>query len=194
MQSLDGTKAPRRRRTFTVSLAVITVFSALIALGTILSVPLPPPLYELDWSPAVFLALAVLVDAPTAFGATALGSFIGEAFNVAYRGAGSPIYPFGMIWARGPEVFIIAWAKGKGTKTLALTMVGATVFETLAFFFSDWAFYFYGLFQYTSYPSLWASFAPASLDFFTMLDAAYIPVAFVLIRAARPAFERLGYR
>ncbi len=175
------------------SLAVLAVFSALIALGTILSIPLPAPLYELTWSPAIYLALAVLIDAPTAFGATALGSFIGEAFNVAFRGGGSPIYPFGMIWARGPEVFIVAWAKRKGRRTLVLAMVGATVFETLGFFFSDWAFYYYGLFSYTAYPSLTASFGVASLDFFTMLDLLYIPVALLVIREAGPAFRRLGY-
>lgn len=190
----DATKSPQGPRSLAVSLAVVVVFSALIAVATILSIPLPAPLYELTWSPPIYLALATLADAYTAFEATALGSFLGEAFNVAFRGGGSPIYPFGMIWARGPEVFIVAWAKRKGTKTLLLAMVAATAFETLAFFFSDWAFYFYGLFQYGSPTTLAAAFGLASIDFATMLDLAFIPVALVLIKAARPAFQRLGYR
>jgi hypothetical protein len=119
------------------SLAVVGIFSALIAVGTIISIPLPYPLYELTWSPAIILALAVLVDSVTAFDATAIGSFVGEAINVGFRG-GSPIYPFGIVWARAPEVFIVAWARQKGTRALVVAMVGATVFETLAFFFSDW--------------------------------------------------------
>jgi hypothetical protein len=178
---------------------VIAVFSALIALGTILSIPLPPPLYEITWSPSIYLSLAVLVDSATAFDATAMGGFIGEAFNVAFRGGGSPIYPFGMVWARGPEVFIVAWAKQKGTRALVVAMIGATVFETLAFFFSDWAFYNYGLFGYVCSngsvcTSTLAAYGLASADFFTMLDLAFIPVALVLVRVAKPSFRRLGFR
>jgi len=174
------------------ALAVIAVFSALIALGTILSIPLPAPLYEITWSPAVYLALAILADSATAFSATAMGGFIGEAFNVAFRGGGSPIYPFGIVWARGPEVFIVAWARHRGTKTLVIAMACATVFETLAFFFSDWAFYSYGLFSY-SVGSGQTSLGLASADFFTMVDLAFIRAALALIRAARPSFRRLGF-
>jgi hypothetical protein len=93
-----------------VRLAVIAVFAALIALGTVLSIPLPPPLFEITWSPAIYLALAALTDQWSAFSATAIGSFLGEAYNVAYKAGGSPIYPFGMVWARAPEVLIVAWA------------------------------------------------------------------------------------
>jgi hypothetical protein len=181
------------------TLAVVAVFSALIALGTILSIPLPPPLYEITWSPPIYLALAALVDSATAFDATAIGGFIGEAFNVAYRGGGSPIYPFGIVWARGPEVFIVAWAKRRGTRALVIAMIGATVFETLAFFLSDWAFYNYGLFGYVCSngsvcTNAFAAFGLASTDFFTMVDVAFIPVALLLIKAARPSFRRLGFR
>jgi hypothetical protein len=174
-------------------LAVVGVFSALIALGTILSIPLPPPLYEITWAPPIYFALAVLTDTWTAFDATVIGGFLGEAFNVAFKGGGSPIYPFGMVWARGPEVFIIAWAKNKGPRTLALAMAGATVFETLAFFFPDWTFYYYGLFQYGSPTGIYTSFTYAAPDFATLLDLLFIPVAFLLIRQARPAFKRLGF-
>lgn len=184
--------APDMRPKKSTSLAVVVVFSALIALGTVVSIPLPAPIYEITWAPAIYFMLAVVVDSYTAFGATAIGGFIGEAINISLRG-GSPIYPFGMIWARGPEVFIIAWAKHRGRKALALAMVAATVFETLAFFFPDWAFYAYGLFQYGSPTTLAASFGYAAYDFATLIDVVFIPVAFLLIRSARPAFRRLGY-
>jgi hypothetical protein len=77
-------------------------------------------------------------------------------------------------------------------------MVAATVFETLAFFFSDWAFYAYGLFGYVCSnglvcTNLWSALGLASLDFLTMLDLIFIPVALILVRAARPAFKRLGF-
>ncbi len=155
-------------------------------------IPLPLPLYEITWAPAVYLALAVLADTWTAFDATVIGGFIGEAVNVGFRG-GSPIFPFGIVWARGPEIFIVAWARQRGTKTLVAAMAGATVFETLAFFFPDWAFYLFGAFQYGSPTDVTQAFWLAFSDFGTLLDLAFIPVAFVLIRAARPAFRRLGY-
>jgi hypothetical protein len=175
-----------------VVLSVTAVFGALIAIGTFFSVPLPPPLYEITWSPAIYLALSAMVDIPTAASAIGIGSFIGEAVNISVKG-GSPIYPFGMLWARVPEAIIVGWARNKGTKTLAGAMVLATVFETLAFFFSDWLFYTYGLFQYGSPTSATVALSSASLDFFTMVDVAFIPVALGIIRAAGPAFKRLGF-
>jgi len=180
-----------------VTLAVTAVFSALIAVGTMIIIPLPKPLAEITLAPAIYLALAVLSDRWTAFNATAIGSFIGETLNgVLY---GYPlIYSFGIVWARAPEVLIVAWARRRGTKALVAAMVGATIFETLAFFLSDWAFYFYGLFGYVCNSgavcsSIWDAYALASLDFLTMLDLIFIPVALVIIRASRPSFRRLGF-
>ena len=175
-------------------LALVAVFSALISVCTIIAIPLPPPLYEITLSPAIYFALAVLVDKWDAFSATAIGGFAGELFNIATKPGGSPIYPFGMIWARAPEVFIIAWAANKGRSTLALAMVLATVYETFAFFVPDWLFYTYGLFSYGSPMSVSAGFTAALPDLFTMVDALYIPIAFGIIKAAGPAFERLGWR
>ena len=92
------TKPTKSRR-----LALVAVFSAVIAVCTIIAIPLPPPLFEITLAPAVYLALAALVDKWDAFSATAIGGFVGELFNITTRG-GSPIYPFGMVWARAPEV------------------------------------------------------------------------------------------
>lgn len=177
-----------------VRIAVASVFASLIALGTFLSFPMPAPLYEITWSPAIYLALAVLTDQSTAFSATAIGGFIGEAINVAYKGGGSPIYPFGMVWARAPEVLIVVWGARKGRKWLAVSMVVATAFETLAFFFPDWLFYTYGLFQYGSPESVTKGLFAALPDFGTLADLVWVPVAFGLIYAAGPAFRRLGFR
>jgi uncharacterized membrane protein len=190
----EGSQGPgaedRPKRSTT--LAVIAVFSALITVGTVLAIPLPLPLYEITLSPPIYLALAAMVDSYTAFDATAIGGFLGEAINISFRG-GSPIYPFGMVWARAPEVFIVAWARNKGERTLALAMAAATVFETLAFFFPDWAFYLFGLFQYGSPTNVTQAFVYAAPDLGTLVDLAFIPVAILIIRRASPAFRRLGY-
>lgn len=176
-----------------VNLAVIIVFSALIALGTFLSIKLPNPLGEITWSPPVYMALSILVGPWTSFTATAVGSFLGESLNVAYFGWPA-IYAPGIVWARAPEALIIGWARKRGPRAWVASMVLATVFETMLFFFPDSFFYAFGLFGYGS-PMSWAKgFATASPDLLTMLDLAFIPVALLIIRAARPAFRRLGYR
>jgi len=176
-----------------LKLALASVFAAIIALGTILSFPLPPPIFEITWSPAIFLALAVLADRWTAVTATAVGSFIGELYNVSFKSGGSPIYPFGMLWARAPEVLIVAWGASRGGKWLVASMVVATVYETFAFFVSDGLFYTYGLFGYGSPTNLLGGFALALPDFATMFDLAFIPAALLIIYSARPAFRRLGF-
>jgi hypothetical protein len=174
-------------------LALVAVFSSVIAVCTIIAVPLPPPLYEITLAPAVYLALAALVDKWDAFSATAIGGFVGELFNITTRG-GSPIYPFGMVWARAPEVLIIAWAAKKGRRTLAFAMVVATVYETFAFLIPDWLFYTYGVFNYGPPTTLYSGLVSASYDLATFADLAFIPIAFAIIAGAGPAFRRLGYR
>lgn len=183
---------PAPRPTATVNLAVVIVFSALIALGTFLSIKLPTPLGEITWSPPVYMALAILVGPWTSFTATAVGSFIGETLNVAYLGWPA-IYAPGIVWARAPEALIIAWARKKGVRAWVAAMCLATVFETALFFFPDAVFYTYGLFGYGSSMRWVEGFTTASGDLLTMIDLVFIPVALVLIRAARPAFRRLGY-
>ena len=183
-------KGPRTNR----RLALVAVFSALIAVCTIIAIgPLPYPLYEITLAPAVYLALAVLTDKWDAFVATAIGGFMGELFNIATKG-GPPIYAFGMVWARAPEILIVAWAANRGRRTLALAMVAATVYETFAFLISDWIFYTYGLFGYGQPTTVYSGLVSALPDLGTMLDVLFIPIALGIVVAAAPTFRRLGYR
>ena len=163
-------------------------------MGTFFTIPVPPPVFEILWSPTVFLSLAYFTDPWTSFSATAVGGFLGEALNVAYKSGGSPIYPFGMVWATGPEVLFVYWARNRGRRTLALAMVAATVFETLGFFLTDWAFYAYGLFGYGSPADAITAFWTAFPDIpAVMIQLVYIPVVLYIIKVAAPAFKRLGF-
>jgi len=171
----------------------ISVFAALIAVSTILVIPLPPPLYEITWSPAIYMALAVLAGPWPALLATAVGSFIGEGYNIATRG-GPPIFVLGIVWARAPEALFIAWARRKDRVTLAVVMGLATVYETIAFLIPDWFFYSYGLFGYGAPTDVGTGFLAALPDILTIVDVVYIPLAFAIIRGAGPAFKRLGFQ
>lgn len=191
-----GAKGAEVRARSSTALAVTAVFSALIAVGTMIIIPLPKPLAEITIAPAIYLALAVLADRWTAFNATAIGSFIGETVNGALYGY-PLIYSFGIVWARAPEVLIVAWARKRGTKALVASMVGATVFETLAFYFSDAAFYTYGLFGYCVGVDNCYGFANGLVlalpDLATTADLVFIPVAIAIIAGAGPAFKRIGF-
>ena len=185
---LGGAIQPRA----SVRIALTAVFSALIAVGTILGIPLPPPLYEITWAPLIYLALGLLADRWTAFSATALGSFLGEAYNITSRG-GPPIFIPGIVWARAPEVLIIAWARKRGWKVVAAAMAVATLYETVAFLIPDWLFYTYGLFGYGSPVDVATGFYTALPDVFTLIDLIYVPLALGIVRAAGPAFRRIGF-
>ena len=186
----DGASRTPRSKT----LAFIVVFSALIAVTTFFSIKLPAPLGEITFSPPIYMALAVMADSYPVAVAIGVGSAIGEALNVAFFPAVFlPIYVPGMVWARAPEAFIIGWARKRSQTIIVAAMVAATVFETLAFFFPDWLFYAYGVFGYGSPTDIASSFWLASLDFGTLVDLAFIPVALVIVRAARPQFRRLGF-
>jgi len=189
-KDLPQKESPSRDTT----IAVTAIFASLVAAGTFFTIPLPPPAYEILWSPAAFLALAYFTDPLTSFTATALGGFIGEALNVAYKAGGSPIYPFGMIWATGPEILFVYWARNRGTRTLVFAMVAATVYEAFGFFLSDWAFYTYGLFGYTQASAVTAFWTAFTYDVpSTLVQVVYIPVVLYIIQAAAPAFKRLGF-
>jgi hypothetical protein len=67
-------------------------------------------------------------------------------------------------------------------------MVVATVYETLAFFFPDWFFYSFTFF-YGAPTGVLSGLSLAALDFGTLIDLVWIPVALLLIRAIRSAFS-----
>jgi hypothetical protein len=188
----EATGETRRKPSPTVVLAVVIVFSALIAISTFLSIKLPQPLGEITWAPPIYMALIVLAGPMTGMEAIAIGSFLGESLNVAWLGWPA-IYAPGIVWARAPEALIIGWARKRGTRALVASMVLATAFETLAFFFPDWLFYTYGLFGYGNPSGFSEGFYTALPDFLTLLDLLYIPLALLLIRVARPSFRRLGF-
>jgi uncharacterized membrane protein len=182
-----------KARNQTLFLAQTASFSALIAVTTALStallgIPLPPPLSEITFAPAIYLTLSVLFPRKVSFWSTAVGSAIGEAINVLIFGSApaafAVIYIPGMIWARAPEALIMNRFRRKSVVWLAFAMVIATVYETLAFFFPDWFFYSFTFF-YGAPSGVLSGLSLAAFDFGTLIDLVWIPVALLLIRTIR---------
>ena len=186
-----------KTRSNTLFLAETASFAALIAMTTavstaLLGIPLPAPLSEITFAPAIYLTIAVLYPRKVSFWSTAIGSALGEAINVLIFGSApaafAVIYIPGMIWARAPEALIMNRFRRKSSLWLAFAMVIATVYETLAFFFPDWFFYSFTFF-YGSPTGVLAGLSLAAFDFGTLIDLIWIPVALLLIKAVRSAFS-----
>ncbi len=199
-----NSSAPRRLNVETPSLTIarIGAFSALIAVGTILSnvlfgFPLPPPLSEITAAPVFYLAIAALFSRRVGFWATLVGSAVGETMNIFLfgeaPGALALTYVPGIILARAPEVLIVYRFRNRSLRFLAIGMALATVFETLVFFIIDWAVYSFTAFYCPQSPcgssGIVNGFVLASFDFGTLIDLVWIPLALALVVAARRSFN-----
>ncbi len=191
-----------KKETPTLVFARVGAFSALIAVGTILSnsilgFGLPPPLSEITLAPAFYMAIAALFSRRVSFWSTAIGSGVGEAINIFLfgiaPGAFALTYVPGIILARAPEALLIFKFRQSSLRRLAIGMGIATVFETLVFFLIDWPVYSLTAFYCLSSPcgssGLLAGFWLAAFDFGTLIDLVWIPVAIALVLAARRAFN-----
>jgi hypothetical protein len=185
-----------------LEIARIGAFSALVAVGTILSnvlfgVTLPAPLGEITAAPAFYMAIAVLFSRKISFWSTAIGSAIGESLSIFVFGQVPAVFALtfipGIILARAPESLIIYRFRGEATRLLVAGMVLATVFETIIFFLIDWPVYAFTAFYCTApgctSSGLVGGFFAASLDFATLIDLVWIPIALVLIVAVRRAYR-----
>lgn len=203
--SLGRTSATTRRfnvETPALTIARIGAFSALIAVGTILSnvlfgFPLPPPLSEITAAPVFYLAIGALFSRRIGFWSTLVGSAVGETMNIFLfgeaPGAFALSYVPGIIIARAPEALIVYAFRGRSLRFLALGMAIATAFETVAFFVIDWFVYSFTAFYCPQTPcgssGIFNGFVLASFDFGTLIDLVWIPLALALVVTARRAFN-----
>ena len=185
-----------------LDIARIGAFSALVAVGTLISnllfgITLPPPLGEITAAPAFYMAIAVLFSRKVSFWSTAIGSAVGEAVSIFVLGQVPAIFALtflpGIVLARAPETLIIYKFRDKARRVLAFGMVLATIFETMVFFLIDWPVYSFTSFYCTGPPcgasGLVGGFVAASLDFATIIDVIWIPVALILVVAAQRSFR-----
>src|SRR3989454_6635413 len=146
--------APIRRELHTnnpvLDIARIGAFSALVAVGTIISnvlfgFTLPYPLGEITAAPAFYMAIAVLFSRKVSFWSTAIGSAVGEAVSIFVLGQVPAVFALtfipGIVLARAPEALIIHRFRDATRRVLAFGMVLATIFETVVFFLIDWPVY-----------------------------------------------------
>ena len=185
-----------------LDIARIGAFSALVAVGTLISnllfgVTLPPPLGEITAAPAFYMAIAVLFSRKVSFWSTAIGSAVGEAVSIFVLGQVPAVFALtfipGIVLARAPETLIIHRFRDGTQRVLATGMVLATIFETAVFFLIDWPVYSFTSF-YCADPTCGSSgliggFIAAAPDFATIIDLVWVPVALILVVAAQRSFR-----
>jgi len=175
-------------KTRVTMIAQSAVMSSLVAVLTVASFPLPPPLSTVTLAPTAIFVGSIFLGPRVGFISALLGSAIGFTIaatigivvGAAPGSALFPIFLLGIMVARGPEGYMIGVLRKKNE---ILAMILGTVYETLAFFVID--------FFYTYPVLLGMSNAFAFFDFGTLIDLVFIVPAITVLRYLR---SQLGVR
>jgi len=153
------------------------VMSALIAVATMIAIPMPPPLSAITLAPVVIFVTSILMGPWIGLVASAIGSGIGFLAGASIGTIAVPpafLYVFlvGIVIARAPMGFMVGILR-KVNEVAA--MVDGVVTETIIFFVADW--YLFGL-----------SLAIIS-GLGTLVDLIYVPITYVILKGLRKALH-----
>jgi uncharacterized membrane protein len=158
--------------TATFKLAITSVMTALIAVTTMLAIPMPPPLSTLTLAPIAIFVAGILLGPIPALISSAIGSglgFLGGAtvgtINV-FPGY-LEIFLVGIVVARGPMGFSVGFLRKKDE---IVAMVVGVLVETVIFFLADW--YLFG-------------FEVALVTLGTLIDLVYVSISYSVLKGIR---------
>jgi uncharacterized membrane protein len=146
--------------------------AALIAVSTILAIPVPPPISTINLAPIIIFTVAILLGPVVGFTATVIGCGIGYLAGTSLGTIVAPpgllyIYLVGLIAARGPMAFIAGALRKKSEPA---GMVLGIVVEFLVFFSIDFAI---------------AGIGYAIFDLGTFVDLIFVPVTIAVLFGVR---------
>jgi len=152
--------------------ALTGIMSALIAVTTIIAIPLPPPLSTINLAPIIIFIISILLGPAIGGTSTAIGCSIGYIAGTSLGTIIVPpgalyIYLFGLVAARTPMALVVGFLRKKSEPA---GMVLGVVIETLVFFSID--FVLFGI-------------AFALFDFGTFVDLVFVPITFGVLVAVR---------
>ncbi|MGA3192983.1 MAG: ECF transporter S component [Candidatus Bathyarchaeia archaeon] len=150
--------------------ALISVLAALIAVGTVIAIPMPTPLAAITLAPIIIFVTSILLGPAAGLISTVIGSAIGYSFGSTLgtiSGGFSYWFLFGIVVARGPMGLTVGLLRKKNE---IIAMIFGVAVETLLFFGLD--FYAFG-------------FGTAILDFGTLVDLVFVPVTYGILVAVR---------
>ncbi len=152
--------------------ALTGVMAALIAVTTIIAIPLPPPLSTINLAPIIIFTVCILLGSTVGATSTAIGCAIGYLAGTSLGTIIVPpgflyVYLVGLVVARTPMALVVSFLRKKSE--IAGMVLGVTI-ETLVFFSID--FVLFGI-------------AIAVFDFGTFVDLVSIPVTFAVLIGVR---------
>jgi uncharacterized membrane protein len=150
--------------------------AALIAVATTIAIPMPPPLSTITFAPIIIFVVSILLGPSAGLVSSAIGSAIGfvggSSIGTIMVPAGYfSVFLLGIVVARGPMGFCVGLLR---KKNVIMAMILGVIVETLIFFAID--FYLFGI-------------AVAVLDFGTLVDLVFVPVAYAILLAVRKILD-----
>lgn len=157
---------------FAFKFAITSVMTALIAVTTMLGIPMPPPLSTLTLAPIAIFVTGILLGPIPALIASALGSGIGLMGGATVGTINVPsgflgIYLAGIMIARGPMGFSVGLLRKKDE---VVAMIIGVLVETAIFFSMDS--YLFG-------------FSVALIDLGTLIDLVHVSIGYSVLKGVR---------
>lgn len=156
----------------TKRVALTGVMAALIAVTTIIAIPLPPPLSTINLAPVIIFVIAILLGPVTGLTCTAVGCAVGYLAGTSLGTIIVPpgllyLYLVGLVVARGPMAVAVGVFRKKNE---VFGMVLGVIIETLIFFSIDFVLFGFGY---------------AVFDFGTFVDFIFVPITVAVLIAVR---------
>jgi uncharacterized membrane protein len=153
-------------------LAMTSIMAALVAVATMIAIPMPPPLSTITFAPIIIFIASILLGPSSGLMCAAIGSGIGFMVGSSIGTIMVPsgylyVFLLGIVIARGPMGFSVGLMRK--TNEIVAMIVGVIV-ETLIFFTIDT--YLFGV-------------AIAVLDFGTLVDLVFVPATYAVLLAVR---------
>ncbi len=160
----------------TKRLSLTGVMAALIAVTTIIAIPLPPPLSTINLAPVIIFTVCILLGPWVGFTCTVIGCGIGYLAGTSLGTIIVPpgflyIYLVGLVAARGPMALAVG---GLRKKSEPAGMVLGVVIETMIFFSIDFILFGLGF---------------ALFDLGTFVDLVFVPITVAVLIAIRRIFD-----
>jgi uncharacterized membrane protein len=146
--------------------------AALIAVVTMIAIPMPPPLSTITFAPIIIFITSILLGPSTGLVCAAIGSAIGFMGGSSIGTIMVPsgylyVFLLGIVVARGPMGFSVGLLRKKNE---IVAMIVGVIVETLIFFTMDA--YLFGI-------------AIAVLDFGTLVDLMFVPATYAVLLVVR---------
>ncbi|HMF34372.1 MAG TPA: ECF transporter S component [Candidatus Lokiarchaeia archaeon] len=165
-------------------IAFVSIFSALIVVFSLLSIPMPQPIAYLGMASIAVLMVGLLYRPKLALVICLIGGFLGELITDLAFGYGViPVYLLGAIVARGIEGPLISILAGNGenkVRDFGAMLIG-TAWEVFGYILIGWPL----IYSYMTFGEVFIAYL------WVVVDVIWVPVAYIIVIAVRRNYNIL---